>query len=181
MAASGTAFRFAWNSTDWDLSNVDIFHTFTESNDVYGLAAKALGRKFFILERNSDTTKEEFISFIKSHIDEGYPGIIGPPEPCIITGYKKMVRSFSAGISSKPPPNLVEAYDGWINALSDEKSFAISDNYSILFEKVLCRIDAMNCLQDGRNSAAAIFCSLAASDVNRSETYRKYDLRALFF
>lgn len=238
MAASGTAFRFAWNSTDWDLSNVDIFHTFTESNDVYGLAAKALGREFFILERNSDTTKEEFISFIKSHIDEGYPcialGIIGPPEACIITGYRKngeellgwnffqadpefggnvkidesgyfissswwensdtqavmcmgaikgerfsadtIIQNAVKALSGRLDSGYykgISAYDEWINALSDEKNFTIGDNYSILFEKVLCQIDAMNCLQDGRNSAVAYFNALADSDVNRSETYRK--------
>ncbi len=238
MAASGTAFRFAWNSSDWDLSNVDIFHTFTESNDVYGLAAKALGREFFILERNSDTTKEDFISFIKSHIDEGYPcialGIIGPPEACMITGYRKngeellgwnffqadpefggnaeidesgyfissswwensdtqavmcigalkgerfsadtimqnAVKALSGRLDSGYYKG-VSAYDGWIKALSDEKSFAIGDNYSMLFEKVLCQIDAMNCLQDGRNCAAAYFNALADSDTGRSEAYRK--------
>jgi hypothetical protein len=49
----------------------------------------------------------------------------------------------------------------------------IGDNYSILFEKMLCQIDAMNCLQDGRNNAAAYFNALANSDIDRSETYRK--------
>ena len=36
--------------------------------------------------------KSEFISFIKAKIDSGFPcialGIIGPPEACIITGYR---------------------------------------------------------------------------------------------
>lgn len=93
MVSSGAAFRLVWNNNNWDLSNVDIFHTFEESNDVYRLAAEALGREFFFLGRDKDTTKEEFMAFIKEHIDEGYPcialGIIGPPEACIITGYRK--------------------------------------------------------------------------------------------
>lgn len=93
MALCGAAFRFVWNTKAWDLSNVDIFHTFEESNDVYGICARALGREFSFLEREENTTKEEFIEFIKKHIDEGYPcialGIIGPPEACIITGYRK--------------------------------------------------------------------------------------------
>lgn len=238
MAASGVAFRFVWNSSAWDLSNVDIFHTFTESNEVYGLAAEALGREFFVLERNSDTTKDEFISFIKSHIDEGYPcialGIIGPPEACIITGYRKngeellgwnffqadpefggnveidesgyfissswwensdtqavmcmgaikgerfsadrIIQNAIKALSGRLDSGYckgVSAYDGWLNALSDEKSFTIGDNYSMLFEKVLCQIDAMNCLHDGRNSAAAYFNSLAISDADRSEVYRR--------
>ena len=67
----------------------------------------------------------------------------------------------------------VSAYDGWINALSDEKSFAVGDNYSVLCEKGLCQIDAMNCLQDGRSNAAAHFNAIADSNVDRSETYRK--------
>lgn len=93
MASCGAAFRFVWNTKAWDLSNVDIYHTFEESNDVYGTGAKALGREFLFLGRGEDTTKEDFISFIKEHIDEGYPcialGVIGPPEACIITGYRK--------------------------------------------------------------------------------------------
>ncbi len=93
MALTGAAFRFVWNSLDWDLSNVDIYHTFEESNSVYRLPADAMGREFFFLGRDKTTTKDDFVSFIKSHIDEGYPcialGIIGPPEPCIITGYRE--------------------------------------------------------------------------------------------
>lgn len=90
----GGAFRFTWNEKAWDMSNVDIYHTFTEGAEetVYSYAAKALGREFSMLGRTETTTKEEFIQFIKQHIDEGYPciaqGIIGPPEACIITGYR---------------------------------------------------------------------------------------------
>lgn len=92
MAATGAAFRLVWNTKDWDLSNVDYFHTFKESNDVYEWAGKVLGRKFDSLGRDEKTSKEEFTEFIKEHLAEGYPcialGIIGPPEPCIIAGYK---------------------------------------------------------------------------------------------
>jgi len=94
LVSCGGAFRFTWNEAAWDLSNVDIYHTFTEGvgETVYFYAAKALGREFSILDRTEATTKEAFISFIKQHIDEGYPciaqGIIGPPEACIITGYR---------------------------------------------------------------------------------------------
>ncbi len=91
MAATGAAFRLVWNTACWDLSNVDIYHTFTESNAVYELGAKALGREFSFLGRDENTTKEEFTTFIKEHLAEGYPcialGIIGPPEPCIVAGY----------------------------------------------------------------------------------------------
>lgn len=93
MVLTGAAFRFTWNSTCWDMSNVDIFHTLDCSNDIYGLGAKALGRRFEFLERNENTTKEEFFQFIKEHIDAGYPcialGIVGPPEAGIVTGYQE--------------------------------------------------------------------------------------------
>lgn len=92
MAATGAAFRLVWNTACWDMSNVDIYHTFTESNAVYGLGAKALGREFSFLGRDENTAKKEFLDFIKEHLKEGYPcialGVIGPPEPCIIAGYQ---------------------------------------------------------------------------------------------
>lgn len=93
MVASAAAFRFIWNNEMWDMSNVDIYHTLEESEYIYHVGPKALGREFEFLGRGESTTKEEFIAFLKRHIDEGYPciaqGIIGPPEPCIITGYRK--------------------------------------------------------------------------------------------
>lgn len=92
MAATGAAFRLVWNQETWDLSNIDIYHTLNESNEIYQYGAKALGREFSFLGRDEDTTKENFMSFIKSNISKGYPvialGIIGPPEPCIVAGYE---------------------------------------------------------------------------------------------
>lgn len=91
MAATGAAFRLVWNQREWDLSNVDIYHTLRESNEIYGYGAKAVGREFSFLGRDSDTSKDEFIEYIKSNLAKGLPvialGIIGPPEPCIIAGY----------------------------------------------------------------------------------------------
>ncbi len=92
MAATGAAFRLVWNQEIWDLSNIDIYHTLTDSNDIYQYGAKALGREFTSLVRKDNTKKEDFIAYIKSNITKGYPvialGIIGPPEPCIIAGYE---------------------------------------------------------------------------------------------
>ncbi len=91
MAATGAAFRLVWNQADWDLSNIDIYHTLKESNDIYGYGAKALGRAFSFLGRDENTPKEAFTDFIKSNLAKGNPvialGIIGPPEPCIVAGY----------------------------------------------------------------------------------------------
>ncbi len=105
MVSSGTAFRLTWDTTSWNGGNVDVIHTFDNPEDVYKLGVEALGREYSILTRtktscdvkfrsshNSDN-KAEFIDFIKKQIDRGYPcialGIIGPPEACIITGYKE--------------------------------------------------------------------------------------------
>jgi len=92
MAATGAAFRLVWNRAEWDLSNIDIYHTLRESNDIYQYGAKALGREFSFLEREKETSREEFSNYMKTAIAKGYPvialGIIGPPEPCIIAGFE---------------------------------------------------------------------------------------------
>lgn len=91
MAATGAAFRLIWNQNEWDLSNIDLYHTLKDSNEIYGYGAKALGREFSFLGRDADTAKEDFTEYIKSNLAKGCPvialGIIGPPEPCIIAGY----------------------------------------------------------------------------------------------
>ena len=229
MVSSGAAFRLTWNNTMWDLSNVDIYHTFEESNDVYRLAAEALGREFFFLGREKKTTREEFISFIKEHINEGYPcialGIIGPPEACIITGYRKngeellgwnffqhdpefaasvefdesgyfvcndwwentdtqavmcmgavkgknlsteeilanAMKALSGRIDCSYSKGLM-AYDAWKKAMKEEKDYAVGENYSLLFEKMLCLSDAMSCLIDGRSCAASYFTELGQNN-----------------
>lgn len=92
MAATGAAFRLVWNQEEWDLSNIDIYHTLKESNDIYQYGAKALGREFSFLGREKGTSKKEFAAFIKTAVAKGYPiialGIIGPPEPCIVAGFE---------------------------------------------------------------------------------------------
>lgn len=92
MAATGAAFRLVWNRAKWDLSNIDIYHTLRESNDIYQYGAKALGREFSILGRDEGTSKKEFSTYMKTAIAKGYPiialGIIGPPEPCIVSGFE---------------------------------------------------------------------------------------------
>lgn len=92
MAATGAAFRLVWNQDEWDLSNIDIYHTLKESNDIYQYGAKALGREFSFLGREEGTSKREFAAYIKTAVAKGYPiialGIIGPPEPCIVAGFE---------------------------------------------------------------------------------------------
>ncbi len=226
MVSSAAAFRFVWNNEMWDMSNVDIYHTFEESEEIYHIGPNALGREFVFLGRGENTSREEFIAFIKQHIDEGYPciaqGIIGPPEPCIITGYRKggeellgwnffqndpefaadisidesgyfvcnnwwentdtqgvmcmgalKDEKFAVDVILKNAVRALEgridcgyskgvlAYDAWKKALEVEKDFAVEGNYSLLFEKALCQMDAFGCLIDGRKSAAAYFTELA--------------------
>ncbi|MBP3339715.1 MAG: helix-turn-helix transcriptional regulator [Lachnospiraceae bacterium] len=236
MVSSAAAFRLVWNTECWDLSNVDIFHTLNETNDIYGFGAKVLGREFSFLGRDEGTTKEEFMQFIKEHIDEGYPcialGIIGPPEPCIITGYRKNGEEllgwnffqndpeFAANIEidesgyfmcsnwwentdtqavmcmgavqrekitdAEIISNAVkvltgrkeysyckgtQAYDAWKNALQQNDEFTVTDNLFVLFEKMLCQMDAMTCITDGRSNAAKYFRKLAETDKTNKEKY----------
>lgn len=238
MVSSAAAFRFVWNTECWDLSNVDIFHTLNETNEIYGFGAKALGREFSFLGRDEGTTKEEFMQFIKEHIDEGYPcialGIIGPPEPCIITGYRKNgeellgwnffqnAPEFAANTQidesgyfvcsnwwentdtqavmcmgavceekiadSEIIANAVKvltgrkeysyckgigAYDAWKNVLQQDNEFTVTDNLFVLFEKMLCQMDAMTCITDGRNNAAQYFKKLAESDDANKNKYNR--------
>ncbi len=129
VVACGGAFRFTWNEREWDMSNVDIYHTFAEGGEetVYSYAAKALGREFSMLGRTESTTKEEFISFIKKHIDEGYPciaqGIIGPPEACIITGYRDNGNTLLGWNFFQNDP----AFGG--NVQFDESGYFVSDSW----------------------------------------------------
>ena len=223
MATSVAAFRLVWNNEFWDLSNVDIFHALQETNDVYRLGAEALGREFSFLERKKHTSKKEFISFIRKHIDEGYPcialGVIGPPEPCIITGYRdagetllgwnffqndpefaanfetdesgyfisrnwwnntdtQAVMCMGAVVKEKLTTgsiieNAIAALDAWKKALQKEHGCAAEDNYSFLYEKLLCHNDAMNCLTDGRRCAAAFFQEQAKCSPEHGDEYRK--------
>jgi AraC-like DNA-binding protein len=91
MAASGASFRLRWNIAFWDGGNVDIRNIYEDRDEAFRRAFQAAGRSYRILNRE-DSDKEEFIKFIKSEIDEGRPvialGIIGPPEACLITGYR---------------------------------------------------------------------------------------------
>lgn len=240
MVASGAAFRLVWNREGWDLSNVDIYHTFNESNEVYGIGARALGREFDFLGRDKDTSKEEFIAFIKEHIDEGYPcialGVIGPPEPCIITGYRKNGEELLGWNFFQNDPEFatslefdesgyfisrdwwentdtqavmcmgaisgdklgtediianavkaltgreeysyskgIMAYDAWKCALQKDKEFAVDGNYSLLFEQMLCQMDAMTCITDGRSSAAHFFRELSKAAENADLYQRTAD------
>jgi len=92
MAVSGASFRLRWNTTGWDGGNVDIMCIYENRVEAFERSFRAAGRSYKILLRKPDVIREDFKQFIKSEIDNGRPvialGIIGPPEACIVTGYR---------------------------------------------------------------------------------------------
>jgi AraC-like DNA-binding protein len=88
----GMAFRLSWNETTWDGGNVGDIFTFDDPSKVFRRAIESIGCQFNLIGRSQTTKKAEFINFIKEKIDNGIPviarGVIGPPEPGIITGYR---------------------------------------------------------------------------------------------
>ena len=93
MAESGAAFRLAWNTACWDGGNVDAVFTFDDPAMVFRCGMRAMERELKFLGRTSETKKEDFTDFIRREIDAGNPvialGVIGPPEACVITGYRE--------------------------------------------------------------------------------------------
>lgn len=92
MAESGAAFRLTWDTSGWNGGNVDCIHTFDDPAKVYACGLRTMGCGFRMLGRKPQTRKEDFVRFIRNEIDTGYPvialGIIGPPEACVIAGYR---------------------------------------------------------------------------------------------
>jgi len=91
MAASGAAFRLTWDTTEWNGGNVWDGHSFDDPAKMFTLGFASIGRTHETFAREP-ATREEFFAFIKKQIDLGNPcvafGVIGPPEACIIAGYK---------------------------------------------------------------------------------------------
>ncbi len=224
-AVSGGAFRLTWNTSCAFLGNVDICFTFDDESRVYTDIFKGLGREVEILGRDKSSTKAEFIEFIKSNIDAGFPclaqGIVGPPEVCIISGYRNngetllgwsyfqdgnafgdvstqidesgyyicdtwwendaTQSAFRVGNKTGEPYGLKQvievaievldghncgdfakglfAYDAWRNTINNDKDFSNDTVIQNLTDMILCQIDAMTCICDGRNSAARYFMS----------------------
>ena len=92
IAESGAAFRLAWNTACWDGGNVDAVFTFDDPEKTFRCGMRAMEREFKLFRRTPETKKEDFMDFICREIEAGYPvialGIIGPPEACVITGYR---------------------------------------------------------------------------------------------
>ncbi|MCX7749622.1 MAG: helix-turn-helix transcriptional regulator [Clostridia bacterium] len=111
LCGSGTAFRLMWNPKYWDGGNVDILCMSKDPTEPLRRAFKAAGREYDLLSKPGKAghnmvesapegipriktgMKEEFLELVKGEIDSGRPligfGIIGPPEACIIAGYRE--------------------------------------------------------------------------------------------
>ena len=95
MGVSGAAFRQRWDVNGWNYAAVDIRFTYDKHLKPFELAFKGVGRSYTISEnpdQPKSITKESALELIKSEIDYGRPlialGVVGPPEACIVTGYK---------------------------------------------------------------------------------------------
>lgn len=93
MAESGAAFRLVWDTAQWNGGNVDAVLTFDDPTKIFRCGMRAMERELKFLGRTPETKKEEFMDFIRREIDAGNPvialGIIGPPEACVIAGYRE--------------------------------------------------------------------------------------------
>jgi hypothetical protein len=95
MAYSGAAFRQRWDSNGWNIAAIDIRFTYERHLEAFERAFHGVGRKVIISENPDmpkEVTKGEAIELIKSELDCGRPvialGVVGPPEACVITGYR---------------------------------------------------------------------------------------------
>ena len=99
IVACGGAFRFAWDTSEWNPGNVDIMLAYDDAELPFRYGITALGREFKMIWRAENVrchpgnaTKEDYKAFIKEQIDLGRPvislGPIGPGEAGIITGYR---------------------------------------------------------------------------------------------
>jgi len=149
IVACGGAFRFTWDTSMWNGGNVDISHTYNNTELPYRYGVTALGRDFKMLWREGNGmgqpgtgTKDDFKAFIKEQLDAGKPlislGPIGPPEAGIITGYR------DGG----------ETWLGWSLFQWDEKTF--SDEGYFITDKWWDEVDFFGVMALGDITASRI-------------------------
>jgi len=95
VAYSGEAFRQRWEPDGWSPAVIDPRFLYERSLEIYERAFRGAGRKYILSVDSEDKKaiiKDDAIALIKSELDCGRPvialGVVGPPEACIITGYK---------------------------------------------------------------------------------------------
>lgn len=126
MAASGAAFRLRWSTAGWDLGQVDIRNTYANPRLAFAKAFEAAGRSFTMLEREA-ADEAAMTRLVCAELNAGRPvialGVIGPPEACIITGYRENGKTllgwnlfqenmeFAQGLETEPSGYFVKK--GW--------------------------------------------------------------------
>ncbi|MCG8452898.1 MAG: AraC family transcriptional regulator [Spirochaetales bacterium] len=127
MVSTGAAFRLRWNPGKWDGGNVDITRTYDNPLKVFERGFQACGCSYKIHQRTLQTQKEEFQTIIKKEIDAGRPllamGIIGPPEVCIIAGYRQNGEVLLGWNYFQDEPTFSE------NASRDASGYFISEKW----------------------------------------------------
>ncbi|WP_167958785.1 helix-turn-helix transcriptional regulator [Anaerosporobacter faecicola] len=63
------------------------------------------------------------------------------------------------------------AYDGWADALMNEKEFQDTSNLSLMVEKLYTHDDAIICLLDGRRAASNYFKQLASTETEHHKEF----------
>jgi len=127
MACSGAAFRQRWDSNGWNVAAVDIRLTYEEHLKPFEFAFKGAGRSFKISEnpdKPKSVTKGDAIALIKAELDCGRPvialGVVGPPEACIVTGYRNNGETLLGWSIFQ---------DFWGGCEIDESGYFIKDNW----------------------------------------------------
>jgi len=94
LSGSGAAFRLIWNENEWDGGNVDILVMRDDPFEPVRRAFRTAGRSYAMIGKQDEPgNRDAMIDLIKTEIDAGRPviafGIIGPPEACVLTGYRE--------------------------------------------------------------------------------------------
>lgn len=92
MGTSGAAFRLSWGE-GWQLDNVALHYMSEDPEAPYRRTFEALGYSYDWLVKTEDPGDEERFreriveALVKHHVPVFAFGVIGPPEPCLVTGY----------------------------------------------------------------------------------------------
>lgn len=161
MVGSGAAFRLMWNTEYWDGGNVDILCMSENPFEPLQRAYETAGREYTLLPKAKDlSNKEECIKLIKNEIDNGKPligfGIIGPPEACVITGYRdngetllgwnffQDMPEWSGSFQTEPCGYYIR--NGWYEHSETVALMAVGKEVEALDEKIFLRKALQNAL-----------------------------------
>jgi len=90
IGVTGAASFLSWKK-GWEGDNVALFYMSDDPAEPEKRTFTAVGYEYEILEKKTGSEQELFRQKVVESIQKGLPvradGVIGPPEPCIITGY----------------------------------------------------------------------------------------------